>query len=61
MDIFQESSDREETDKDLETREKESLERAAKARAEGNSWRLRQLRKMSKNPNDWILPKKDTL
>lgn len=59
MTISQESSDHEETEKDLETREKDFLERVAKERAEGKSWRLRQLRKMSKNPNDWILPKKD--
>lgn len=60
MTISQEPSDSgyEETEKDLETREKEVLASIAKERAEGKSWRLRQLRKMSKNPNDWILPKK---
>jgi hypothetical protein len=59
MTISQEPSGHEETEKDLEAREKDFLERTAKERAEGKSWRLRQLRKMSSGPNTWAAPRKN--
>lgn len=59
MTSSQESVDSAKVENDLAAKEKAVLERIAKERAEGKSWRLRQLRRMASGPNSWAAPKKD--